>query len=158
MARRVFFSFHYERDVRRIQQVRNAWVVRQRGEAQPFYDGADFEDAKRRAGGIEKWINDQLKGCSVTAVLFGKETYSRDWVKYEIEQSYKNNMGILAIDIHGVRDPLHGTDSQGRNPLDHWSINGNSFTSIYRTYDWVRDDGYNNIGSWIELAARNAGR
>lgn len=158
MARRVFFSFHYERDVRRIQQVRNAWVVRQRGEAQPFYDGADFEDAKRRAGGIEKWINDQLHGCSVTAVLFGAETYSRDWVKYEIEQSYKNKMGILAIDIHNVRDPLHGTSPQGRNPLDHWNVNGKSFTSIYRTYDWVRDDGYNNIGSWIELAARNAGR
>jgi hypothetical protein len=158
MARRVFFSFHYDRDVRRIQQVRNAWVVRQRGDSQPFYDGADFEDAKRRVGGIEKWIHEQLKGCSVTAVLFGAETFNRPWVKYEIEQSYKNNMGILAIDIHNVRDPLHGTDPQGRNPLDHWQINGKPFTSIYRTYDWVRDDGYNNIGSWIELAARNAGR
>jgi hypothetical protein len=158
VARRVFFSFHYDRDVRRIQQVRNAWVVRQRGEAQPFYDGADFEDAKRRAGGIDKWINDQLRGCSVTAVLFGTETYNRPWVKYEIEQSYKNKMGILAIDIHNVRDPLHGTDPQGRNPLDLWQIDGKPFTSIYRTYDWARDDGYNNIGSWIELAARNAGR
>jgi hypothetical protein len=115
VARRVFFSFHYDRDVRRIQQVRNAWVVRERGDAQPFYDGADFEQVKRRAGGIEKWIDEQLKGCSVTAVLFGAETYSRPWVKYEIEQSYKNRMGILAIDIHNVRDPLHGTDSQGRN-------------------------------------------
>ena len=26
MARKVFFSFHYERDVRRIVQVRNSWV------------------------------------------------------------------------------------------------------------------------------------
>ena len=67
-------------------------------------------------------------------------------------------MGILAIDIHNVRDPLHGTDSQGRNPLEHWNINGKSFTAIYRTYDWVRDDGYNNIGAWIESAARAAGR
>ena len=73
MARRVFFSFHYDRDVRRIQQVRQSWVVREQGAATPFYDKAEFEDAKRRAGGIEKWIEEQLDGCSVTAVLFGRE-------------------------------------------------------------------------------------
>lgn len=92
------------------------------------------------------------------AVLFGAETYQREWVKYEIKKSYEMKMGILAIDIHNVRDPLHGTDSQGRNPLDHWNINTKPFTQIYRTYDWVRDDGYNNIGAWVETAARNAGR
>ncbi|SRR6266404_4195331 len=30
-------------------------------------------------------------------------------------------------------------------PLEHWSINGKPFTSIYRTYDWVRNDGCNNM-------------
>jgi hypothetical protein len=158
MTRRVFFSFHYQRDVRRIQQVRQSWVVREKGQATPFYDAADFEEAKRRAGGIEKWIEDQLTGCSVTAVLFGRETYEREWVKYEIKRSHERNMGILAIDIHNVKDPLNGTDLPGRNPLEHWQANGTKFTSLYRTYDWVRDDGYNNIGSWIEIAARNAGR
>ncbi|UVO28338.1 TIR domain-containing protein [Bradyrhizobium arachidis] len=158
MARRVFFSFHYDRDVRRIQQVRNSWVVRQRGESQPFFDGADFEEAKRRAGGIEKWIEDQLKGCSVTAVLYGAETYNRPWVQHEIKRSYQLGMGIIAIDIHNLRDPINGTDRQGRNPLEHWNVEGKPFTSIYRTYDWVRDDGYNNIASWIETAARAVGR
>jgi hypothetical protein len=158
VARRVFFSFHYDRDVRRIQQVRNSWVIREQGLTQPFYDGADFEQVKRRAGGIQNWIEEQLKGCSVTAVLFGAETYHRPWVKYEIKRSFELKMGILAIDIHNVRDPLRGTDMQGRNPLEHWQINGQPFTSLYQTYDWVRNDGYNNIGAWIELAARQAGR
>jgi hypothetical protein len=158
VARRVFFSFHYARDVRRIQQVRNSWVVRERGESQPFYDGADFEDAKKRAGGIENWIENQLKGCSVTAVLFGAETYEREWVKHEIKRSYELRMGILAIDIHNIRDPLNGTDRSGRNPLDHWSSGGKPFTAIYRTYDWVRDDGYNNIAGWVEQAAKAVGR
>jgi hypothetical protein len=156
--RRVFFSFHYERDVRRIQQVRNSWVVRERGAAQPFYDAADFEDAKRRAGGIQNWIDEQLKGCSVTAVLFGRETYNREWVKYEIRRSHDLKMGILAIDIHNVKDPIGGVDLPGRNPLEHWKAGGTPFTQLYSTYDWVRDDGYNNIGAWIERAARNAGR
>jgi hypothetical protein len=158
LARTVFFSFHYERDVRRIQQVRNSWVVRERGATQPFYDGAEFEAVKQRAGGIEKWIEDQLKGCSVTVVLFGAETYNRPWVRHEIKRSHQLKMGILAIDIHNVRDPLRGTDVQGRNPLEHWSDNGKPFTSLYKTYDWAFNDGYNNIGSWVERAAKDANR
>lgn len=156
--RRVFFSFHYQRDVRRIQQVRNSWVVRSNGEAQPFYDAADFEDAKRRAGGIKQWIDDQLRGCSVTAVLYGRETFDREWVKYEIKRSHETKMGILAIAISGIKDPLNGTDLPGRNPLEHWREGTTPFTQKYRSYDWVRDDGYNNIGTWIERAAREAGR
>jgi hypothetical protein len=158
MARRVFFSFHYQRDVRRIQQVRQSWVVRDHGEAPPFYDAADFEEAKRRAGGIQKWIDDQLNGCSVTAVLFGSQTYDREWVRYEIKRSHELGMGILAIDIHNVKDPLSGTDLPGRNPLDYWKAGDTPFSKIYRTYDWVVNDGYNNIGSWIERAAKDAGR
>jgi hypothetical protein len=105
MARRVFFSFHYDRDVRRVVQVRNSWLARPGDEAQPFYDKAQFEEAKKRAGGIEKWIEEQLKGTSVTVLLFGAETYDREWVKHEIKRSYQLNKGILAIDIHDVKDP-----------------------------------------------------
>jgi len=157
-VRKVFFSFHYERDVRRIQQVRQSWVVRERGAAVPFYDKADFEEAKRRVGGIQKWIDEQLHGCSVTAVLFGRETYDREWVRYEIKKSYERRMGLLAIDIHNVKDPLTGVDAPGRNPLDYWKVDGQPISSMYRSYDWVRDDGYNNIGAWIETAARAVGR
>lgn len=162
MARKVFFSFHYARDVRRVVQVRNSWVVRPEGEAPPFYDKAEFEQAKNRAGGIEKWIEQQLAGTSVTVVLFGAETYYREWVRHEIERSYKLKKGMLAIDIHNVKDPQQGTDVQGRNPLDYWSIplNGvkTSFSKIYKTYDWVRDNGYANLPVWIEAAAKAVGR
>jgi hypothetical protein len=162
MARRVFFCFHYDRDVRRIVQVRNSWVVRAKGEAQPFYDKAAFEEAKRRVGGIEKWIEEQMKNTSVTVVLYGAETYERDWVRHEIKRSYELGKGMLAIDIHNVKDPQTGTDRQGRNPLEYWSVTQNgtkrSFDQIYSSYEWVRDDGYNNISNWIEAAARSVGR
>ena len=162
MARRVFFSFHYDRDVRRIQQVRQSWVMRPGSEAQPFYDAAEFEEAKKRAGGIEKWIEEQLKGTSVTVVLYGAETYDREWVRHEIKRSYELNKGILAIDIHNVKDPQKGTDVAGKNPLSYWSVKKNgvdtSFDKIYRSYDWVRDDGYKNMPAWIEAAAKSAGR
>lgn len=162
MARKVFFSFHYARDVRRVVQVRNSWVVRANGEAQPFYDAADFEEAKKRAGGIENWIEEQLKGTSVTVVLFGAETYDREWVRHEIKRSYELKKGIVAIDIHKIKDPLLGSDKQGKNPLDYWAIEQNGrtvpFSNFYKTYDWVDDDGYNNLASWIEAAAKAAGR
>lgn len=162
MARRVFFSFHYDRDVRRVVQIRNSWVVRPQSEAQPFYDKAEFEEAKKRAGGIEQWIEEQLKGTSVTVVLFGAETYSRDWVRHEIKRSYELGKGMLAIDIHNVKDPQLGADVQGKNPLSYWNVDRNGrkvpFTELYKNYDWVRDDGYNNMATWIEAAAKTAGR
>ncbi|MCX5512846.1 TIR-like domain-containing protein [Kaistia algarum] len=162
MARKVFFSFHYARDVRRVVQVRNSWVVRPNSEAQPFYDAAEFEEAKKRAGGIEKWIEEQLKGTSVTVVLFGAETYDREWVRHEIKRSYELKKGILAIDIHRIKDPQLGADVQGKNPLDYWHIEQNGrkvpFSSLYSTYDWVNDDGYANMSAWIEAAAVAAGR
>lgn len=152
-VRRVFFSFHYERDVRRIQQVRNCWVVREKGAAPPFYDKAEFEEAKRRAGGIRAWIDEQLAGCSVTAILFGYETHDREWVRYEIARSVERKMGIIAIDIHNVKDPVSGADFAGRNPLEHFGLQ-----RTYPSYDWVYDDGYANIGTWIENSARAANR
>ncbi len=162
MARKVFFSFHYARDVRRIVQARNSWVVRAKGEAPPFYDKAEFEEAKKRAGGIEKWIEEQLKGTSVTVVLFGAETYDREWVRHEIKRSYELNKGILAIDIHKIKDPQLGADVQGKNPLDYWHIEQNGrkvpFSSLYKTYDWLDNDGYNNMSTWIEAAAKAASR
>ncbi len=162
MARRVFFSFHYARDVRRVVQVRNSWVVRPGGEAQPFYDKAEFEEAKRRAGGIEQWIEDQLEGTSVTVVLFGAETYHRPWVRHEIRRSFELSKGLLAIDLHGVKDPRLGIDVPGINPLSHWSIKQDGadvpFTQLYRTYSWVNDNGYANMPAWIEAAAKAAGR
>lgn len=162
MARRVFFSFHYARDVRRVVQVRNSWVVRPGDDAQPFYDKAEFENAKRRAGGIQQWIDDQLRGTSVTVVLFGTETAQRKWVRYEIERSYALRKGIVAIDIHRVNDPRLGADLAGRNPLDTVTTIRNGVTvplsRLYATYDWVRDNGYRNLPAWIEAAALAAGR
>ena len=139
-------------------QVRNSWVVRRLGEATPFYDKAEFEKIKRNAGGIENWIEAQLDGTSVTAVLFGKETYSRPWVLHEIKRSYELDKGIIAIDIHSINAPRIGIDKPGPNPLDHWSVNGRAFSKIYPTYNWVDDDGYNNLQKWIEKAAKAAGR
>lgn len=162
MARKVFFSFHFERDVFRVMQVRNSWVIRNRGEAQPFYDKAQFEEAKRRAGGIERWIEEQLHGTSVTVVLIGAETAARKWVNHEIKRSFELGKGMLGIYLNNMNDPRHGQDVRGANPFENWTceIGGRqvSFASLYSTYDWIRDDGYNNFAAWVEQAAADVGR
>lgn len=162
MARKVFFSFHYARDVRRVVQIRNSWVVPSQREAQPFYDKAEFEKAKVRAGGIEKWIEAQLKGTSVTVVLYGAKTYDRPWVRHEVKRSFELSKGMIAIDIHNVRDPQNGTDVQGKNPLGYWSVTKQGrktyLSDMYESYNWVRDNGFKNLPSWIETAAKAAGR
>ena len=163
MARRVFFSFHYDRDIRRVVQVRNSWVVRPENETQPFLDKAAWESIKRRGDqAIEKWIEDQLSGTSVTVVLVGAETYTREWVLHEIKRSYQLGKGILAVYIHNVRDPIRGTDPRGQNPMDYWTVERSGrqvpLSQLYRTYDWVNEDGRANLAGWIEAAAKAVGR
>jgi len=161
MARRVFFSFQYE-DVARTMVVRNSWVFQGIVSA-GFMDKAEFEEVQRRGEqAIANWIHRQLEGTSVTAVLIGSTTYHSKWVNYEIEQSIKRGNGLLGIHVHQINALGAGTTPKGSNPLDRHCIILNNTACVastyYNTYDWVVNDGYNNIGSWIESAAQKAGR
>ncbi len=37
-------------------------------------------------------------------------------------------------------------------------MDNHTFSHLFPVYDWVNDDGYNNLGSWVETAAQHAGR
>jgi hypothetical protein len=127
--------------------VRNSWVA-QGKEAAGFVDAADFEKIKRQGDdAIKRWINSQLNGTSVTVVLVGQDTCSSRWVKYEIQKSIEIGNGLLGIDISKIKD-LQGntTERCGQIP------------DGYPFYLWFKEDGYNNMGGWIEKAAKAAGR
>lgn len=146
MARRVFFSFKYL-DVSRAMVVRNSWVT-QGKVAAGFIDAAEFEKVKRNGdSAIKRWIDKQLEGTSVTVVLVGEKTCSSRWVKYEIQKSIERGNGLIGIDISKIKD-LQGktTDRCGQIPKG------------YDFYLWNRDEGYKNLGSWIEKAAKKAGK
>ncbi len=161
MARRAFFSFHYERDVWRAGQVRNSWVTKDR-ESAGFWDAAAWQEVKKKGrDAIEKWIDRELNGTSVTVVLIGAETADREYVGYEIEQSYRKGNGIMGVYIHNMKDSNGKTDVRGKNPLANWYVEKNGgrvyFSELYPTYDWVNDNEYANLGAWIEAAANKAG-
>jgi len=162
MARRVFFSFHYERDVWRAGQVRNSWVTQGR-EAAGFWDAASWEEIKKKGEEeVKKWIRKQLDGTSVTVVLIGAQTTSREYVKYELEQSWEKGNGILGIYIHQMKDKDGKTDTKGSNSFGPIFTSSDDdkkyFFERFSTFDWIDNDGYNKLGEWIETAAKKAGK
>lgn len=127
--------------------VRNSWVT-QGKEAAGFIDAAEFEKIKKQGDtAIKNWIDKQLEGTSVTVVLMGKETFDSRWVKYEIEKSIAVGNGLLGIDISKIKD-LQGNTSErcGQIPKG------------YSFYLWNKEEGFKNMGDWIEKAAEDAGR
>ncbi len=75
MARRIFFSFDYDRDIIRVSQIRNHWIAKPSIEEAGYIDNASWEKLKKvRDENIKRWINEQLKGVSVTVVLIGNQT------------------------------------------------------------------------------------
>jgi hypothetical protein len=144
MARKVFFSFKYD-DVSRAMVVRNSWVA-QGKDAAGFIDAAAFEEVEVDGDeAIQAWIDGQLIGTTVTVVLVGANTCSSKWVKYEIAESIKRGNGLLGIDISKIKD-LQGNQTErcGRIPAG------------YKFYLWNNDNGYENMGDWIEEAATDA--
>lgn len=146
MARKVFFSFKYD-DVQRAMNVRNSNVISGALKS-GFIDKADFEAVEKQGEkAIQKWIDEQLTGTSVTVVLVGANTHKSKWVKYEIEQSIARGNGLLTIDISKIGD-LNG------NTTDCCSLRAQG----YKHYLWNNDSGRDNLGTWVEAAAKAAGR
>lgn len=125
--------------------MRNSWVTQDNGVA-GFWDAADREQIQRHGdAAIRAWIDSQLLGTSVTVVLVGALTCSSTWVHYEIEASKVKGNGLLGINISGLGDRNgYSTYCCGQIPQG------------YSFYSWFRDDGYNNLGSWVETAYRSA--
>lgn len=111
----VFYSFHYDNDVFRVQLVKKIGAV----EGQLLLNSQGWEQVRRGGdAAIEKWIDGQMKWKSAVIVLIGKETSTRPWVKYEIEKAWNDKRPLLGIYIHGLASLNHGADKKGSNPFD----------------------------------------
>jgi len=110
MARRTFFSFHYEADVWRAANVRNSGIV-DATSPEGFTDASIWEEAKSKGdAAVRKIIKDALERTSVTVVLIGAKTSTRDWVKYEITESVARGNGLLGIHVN------EGPERERRHP------------------------------------------
>ena len=152
--RQVFYSFHFDNDVMRVQQIRNIGAI---DDNKPV-SANDWEEVKKKGkASIEKWIDDNMSYRSCVVVLVGEETAERPWVKYEIEKAWKDGKGLLGIYIHNIKCPRNGKSNKGNNPFDQFTFkNGSKLSSKVSCYNPDSTDAYNdiknNIESWIEAA------
>ena len=105
-----------------------------------------------------------MDGTSVTCVLIGNQTANSRWVKYEIEQSIEKSNGLLAVYIHNVKDRHGWTATKKESLFKQSPFNFTPSANTYLVYpccsyyDWGNDNGYSNLGNWIEKAAKHASR
>ena len=160
MARKCFYSFHYQPDHWRASQVRNIGAIE--GNA-PVSDN-DWESITR--GGdpaIENWIAAQMKGKTCTVVLVGQGTADRKWINYEIVKSWNDGLGLVGIYIHGLKNANGETANKGDNPFDYVRLkkSGSNISYVVKCYnpagasskeryDWISA----HIGNAVEEAVK----
>ena len=136
MARRVFYSFHYEPDSWRAAMVRSIGSIEGNS---PASDNAWEAVKKGGDNAIKRWITAQMNRRTCTVVLVGVNTANRKWINYEIMKSWNDGMGIVGIRIHGLKDVKGFTSARGNNPFDYIDIpHGNSrkvLSSVAKCYN-----------------------
>ncbi len=148
MARRVFFSFHYQRDIFRVNQIRNIPNVTGCAAA-GFQDASIWEEAKKKGDtAIKALIDKGLENTSVTLVCVGSRTAGRKYINYEIDQSIARGNGILAVQIHHLKHIDGSTDPAGAIP-------SKITAGKYKAYKYTSHE---SLGKWIEEAAKAAGK
>jgi len=147
MARRVFFSFHYKY-VWKVNQIRSMTNIIGTAAA-GFQDASLWEEAKKKGDKeIKALIDKGLKNTSVTVVCVTYGTANRKYINYEIDQSLARGNGLVAVQIHHLKDQNGDTGSLGAIPSQ---IEANGF----KAYKYTNKE---SLAKWIEAAAKIAGK
>ncbi len=78
----------------------------------------------------------------MTAVLIGANTFSRKWVRYEINESIRLRKGLFGVHIYRIKDRNGNESTKGTNPVPVG----------YPVYLWNKDKGAGNMGKWVDSA------
>lgn len=156
--RQIFYSFHYKLDCWRASQVRNIGAVEGNKPA------PDNEWEKITSAGddaIKKWIISQIKYRSCTIVLVGSNTANRKWINYEIVKSWNDDMGVVGIYIHGLKNSKGFISEKGNNPFNYikYGDDGKKLSSIVKCYNpqgTNSKERYEWISKYISDAAEEA--
>jgi hypothetical protein len=136
MAKRVFFSFHYQNVADfRVNVIRNHWLTKSDREAAGFFDASVWEKAMKESDlALKRMINSAIGNTSNTCVLIGEGTYNRRWVRYEIFKSLASGNHLFAIHLNKIKDRFQQTLNYGLNPFDYvgykYSEDGKKLTPI----------------------------
>jgi hypothetical protein len=125
---KAFYSFHFDKDIVRVGQVRNMGAV----QGDQIVDDNSWEQVKRGgAAAIQSWIDRQMPSTDVVVVLVGRETAQRHWVDYEIRKAWNSYKPLLGIRIHGLKDFAGQTALAGANPFENVTLDGGTLLSTF---------------------------
>lgn len=155
MPKSVFYSFHFDNDVFRVQQVRNMGAL----DGNPPVTANEWESIKRQGTtAVQNWIQNNMSHKKCVIVLIGSKTYERPWVQYEIKKAWNDGRGVLGVYVHNLNCPRNGTCTQGTNPFQQFKVGTTNMANIVPCYNPASTDAYNtiknNIDSWVEEAIR----
>src|SRR5438876_4552001 len=124
MAKRVFFSFHYQDVIDfRANVLRQHWLTKPDRESAGFFDASIWGNAKLSGDiAFKRLINASLQGTSVTCVLVGSQTYARRWVRYEIMKGFRKSNLLLSIHVNPINGRDQVTKIKGPNPLKYLGV------------------------------------
>lgn len=144
--------------------VRNRWVTQGNQSVSGIIDKAEFEKLKRTGDkAVYNWIDKQLEGTSVTVVLLGANTLTKPFVQYEICESIKRGNAVIGVHVHNIKDMLTGCTSSKCNThsvIGRYSDNTSAYFDVVSDgiYDYIIENGYENLGEWVESAAKIKGK
>lgn len=147
MARKVFFSFDYNY-VWKVNQIRSMTNIIGCAAA-GFQDASIWEEAKKKGDKeINKMIDKGLENTSVTVVFVTHGTSTRKYINYEIDKSIERGNGLVAVQIHHLKDQEGKVGAPGAIPSQ---IEANGF----KAYKYTNKEA---LARWIEEAAKLAGK
>lgn len=130
MAKSVFFSFDYDRDNWRVQQVMNMGAV----EGGSAFTPQDWESVRFKTdAAIEKWIQDQMAWTRAVIVLVGQQTADSKWVRHEIAKAWDDKRPLVGVRIHGLKSADGYVDTAGANPFEKVTLQGGGTVADYVT-------------------------
>lgn len=156
MARRVFYSFHHDKDGWRTAQVRGLGFL----EANRTLPDTEWAEVKRCGEpAIRQWIDRQMAGRSCVIVLIGTRTAGRRWVEYEIRKAWSENCGLLGVRVHRLLGKDGRASTKGHNPFRGIRVGGVDLGAKVPVHDPVgtnSKDVYSYIGCHLEQWVENA--
>jgi Thoeris protein ThsB, TIR-like domain len=161
MAKSVFFSFHYDRDAWRVQQVMKMGAL----EGQPLLNAQKWEEVKRQGdAAIKRWIADQMARRSAVVALVGAQTAARPWVRHEIAYAWDNHKPLVGVRIHGLADRSGHAEVAGGDPFARVTLKGGGTVSDYVTLFTPRGsstqavyaDIKSNLTTWVANAYKRS--